>query len=65
MDKNNNHDWYLTSFFKLESASSIILMVAAVLALIAPSLTPNLDLFIASPGNIIAALTELLTCAIR
>jgi NhaA family Na+:H+ antiporter len=35
MDKNNNHDWYLTSFFKLESASGIILMFAAALALIA------------------------------
>jgi NhaA family Na+:H+ antiporter len=34
MDKNNNHDWYLTSFFKLESASGIILMFAAALALI-------------------------------
>jgi NhaA family Na+:H+ antiporter len=34
MDKNNNHDWYLTSFFRLESASGIILMFAAVLALI-------------------------------
>ena len=35
MSENNNNDWYLTSFFKLESASGIILMVAAVLALIA------------------------------
>ena len=34
MDKNNNHDWYLTSFFRLESASGIILMFAAALALI-------------------------------
>jgi NhaA family Na+:H+ antiporter len=34
MDNNNNHDWYLTSFFKLESASGIILMFAAALALI-------------------------------
>jgi NhaA family Na+:H+ antiporter len=35
MDNNNKNDWYLTSFFKLESASGIILMVTAVLALIA------------------------------
>jgi len=35
MSENNKHDWYLTSFFKLESASGIILMVAATLALIA------------------------------
>jgi len=35
MGKKINNDWYLTSFFKLESASGIILMVAAVLALIA------------------------------
>ena len=34
MDNNNKNDWYLTSFFKLESASGIILMVAAVLALV-------------------------------
>jgi len=34
MDNNNNHDWFLTSFFKLESASGLILMGAAVLALI-------------------------------
>ena len=35
MDNNNKNDWYLTSFFKLESASGIILMGTAVLALIA------------------------------
>ena len=34
MNNKDNHDWYLTSFFKLESASGIILMFAAVLALI-------------------------------
>ena len=41
MHENNKHDWYLTSFFKLESASGIILMVAAVLALIAANTPLN------------------------
>ena len=34
MGKKINNDWYLTSFFKLESASGIILMIAAVLAMV-------------------------------
>jgi NhaA family Na+:H+ antiporter len=51
MDNNNKNDWYLTSFFKLESASGIILMGTAVLALIAVNspLQPYYDLLLDTP----------------